>query len=97
MVRRTGGSRKKTRHKYRKKIRERGKLSVRKFFQRFETGDKVVLKAESAVQKAMYFHRFHGKIGTVKAKAGKSYEVEIRDGGKYKTVVVHPVHLSKAQ
>ena len=93
MVERRGGFRRKTRHKLRRNKFLRGKLSLRRYFQSFEPGNKVVLSAESNVQKGMYFPRFHGKIGIIKGKKGSCYQISIKDGGKEKTLVVHPVHL----
>ncbi|MGM5480514.1 MAG: 50S ribosomal protein L21e [Nanobdellota archaeon] len=95
MVDRIGGFRRKTRQKFRKNIRERGKLSQRKFFQTFEGGDKVLLHADPAYQRGMYFPRFHGKVGIIGDKVGACYEVKIKDFSKEKTVIVHPVHLEK--
>ncbi len=96
MVKRIGTIRRKTRHLLKKAIRERGKLSLRKFFQEFKIGDKVILKADPGYQNGLYHPRFHGKHGIVKAKQGKAYLVEVRDMKKTKTVLVHPVHLKRA-
>ncbi len=95
MVQRTGGSRRKTRHKLHKPLKTRGRLSIRNYFQAFNEGDKVLFKAEPAVQGGMYLPRFHGKTGTVKNKQGSCYEVIIKDGRKEKIIIVHPVHLRR--
>lgn len=95
MVDRVGGFRRNTRYKLRKNVRQRGKISLRRFLQKFEVGDVVRLVAEPAYQKGMYFPRFYGKVGKISKKVGICYEVAITDG-KQKTVVVHPVHLTKA-
>ena len=95
MVQRIGGQRRKTRHKFAKSIRERGKVSLRSFFREFKEGDKVLLYAEPAYQKGIYFRRFHGKSGKIAGKQGNCYKVKIKDGGKEKNIVVHPVHLRK--
>lgn len=95
MAQRIGGSRRRTRHKFSKEIRQKGKVSISRYFQKFNKGDKVLLKAEPAVQKGMYFPRFHGKVAIVKGKTGSCYEVIIMDGNKQKTIIVHPVHLKK--
>jgi len=97
MVTRTGGFRRKTRHKLKKNIRVRGKISLTRFFQTFTIGDKVVLNAEPGYQKGMYFPRFHGNMGTILKKIGTCYEVTIKDQNKFKTVIVHPVHLTKTK
>ena len=92
-MKRTGGIRRKTRGKLRKNIRQKGKISIRKYFQKFEIGDKVIFKAEPAVQKGMYHPRFHGKVGIVTGKTGKCYDIKIKDGKKEKLFKVHPIHL----
>lgn len=94
-MQRVGGNRRKTRYKLKKNYRERGKISIRKYLQKFIVGDKVMLKAEPAVQKGMYHPRFHGKVGEVVEQRGKCYEVKVKDGGKNKLFIVHPVHLRK--
>ena len=95
MVTRTGGFRRKTRFKLQKNIRQKGKISLKKFFQEFKEGERCVLKAEPAVQGGMYFPRFHGKSGIIKGKRGACYMVGIKDGKVEKTLIVHPVHLIK--
>ena len=96
MVKRIGGIRRKTRYKFRKEKRSKGKLSITKYLQSFDVGNKVYLHVEPAVQKGMYHPRFMGKSGIIKRKRGKCYEVTINDLGKEKTLIVHPVHLKKA-
>ena len=95
MVKKIGTFRRKTRHKLGKKKRTKGKISVSSYFKAFEIGDKVVLKAEPAVHKGMYFPRFYGKMGRIKGKKGRCYEVLITDHKKEKTLIVHPVHLKR--
>ena len=95
MVMRIGGLRRKTRYKFRKAARTHGKISLKRYFQTFNGGDKVSLGVDSAVQTGMYHPRFYGKIGVIKAKRGKCYEIKIKDGNKEKVLVAHPIHLRK--
>jgi large subunit ribosomal protein L21e len=95
MAKRVGGFRRKTRSKLKKHVRDKGKIVIKNYFQGFKPGDRVLLKAEPAVQKGMYFPRYHAKTGTVENRRGSCYEVSIMDGGKRKLLVVHPVHLRK--
>jgi len=95
MAKRVGGFRRKTRSKFKKHVRDKGKIVIRDYLQEFKPGDRVLLKAEPAVQKAMYFPRFHTRTGLVGNKIGKCYEVSIMDGHKKKLLVVHPVHLRR--
>lgn len=93
MVTRIGGFRRKTRSKLRKNIRQRGKISLSNYFKQYDIGAKVTLVGEPAVHKGMFFPRFKGKAGVVTGKQGSCYNVEIKDGKKVKTLIVHPVHL----
>ncbi len=95
MAQRIGGFRRKTRYKLKKDYRDKGKISISRYFQEFKIGDKVVLKAEPSIHKGMYHPRFHGKTGTIKSKQGKCYQVLINDHNKEKTLIIHPIHLRK--
>ena len=95
MAMRIGSARRKTRKISRKNIRRKGKISLTRYFQTFEEGAHVVFSMEPAVQKGMYFRRFHGKKGIIKSKNGRCYNVQVKDGGKTKILIVHPVHLKK--
>jgi large subunit ribosomal protein L21e len=97
MATRVGGFRRKTRSKLRKKPSERGKISIRNYFQKLDNGMSVCFKAEPAVQKGMYFPRFHGKTGKVVGTQGKCYKIEFKDGNKLKVVIAHPIHLKKVK
>ena len=96
MVKRIGGLRRKTRYKFKKDRRRKGKISITRYFQSFNAGDRVYLSLEPAVQKGMYYPPFMGKTGIIKGKRGRCYEVTINDIGKEKTLIVHPVHLKRA-
>ncbi len=93
MVQRIGGPRRKTRHKFKKPARKKGKISLTEYLKELKQGQKVILKAEPAYQKSMYHGRFHGKHGKVVGKKGNCYYVEIDDKGKTKKLIVHPIHL----
>ncbi|MFH1376955.1 MAG: 50S ribosomal protein L21e [Candidatus Woesearchaeota archaeon] len=94
-MQRVGGFRRKTRQKLRKNVRDKGKISITNYIKKLSEGDSVQLKAEPAVQKGMYFPRFHGKTGKVIKKQGTNYYVEVKDGNKKKLILIHPVHLKK--
>ena len=96
MAKRIGGMRRKTRYKFSKERREKGKISMTDYFQSFNVGDRVYLVAEPAIQKGMYHPRFMGKSGSIIGKKGRCYEVKIKDISKEKMLVVHPVHLKRA-
>jgi len=95
MVKRLGTKQRKTRHKYKRNIREKGKLSVSRYFQEFADGEMVGLKINSSIQHGRFFPRFHGMTGKINGKKGACYCVEIKDGDKEKSLYVHPIHLIK--
>lgn len=94
-MKRVGGMRRKTRYKYKKSIKEKGKVPINKFLQKFENGDLVGLKAFSSYQKGFYFRRYHGKIGRISGQQGACYFVDIKLGKNTKRILTHPVHLNK--
>ena len=97
MVTRIGTKQRKTRHKFTQHYRKKGKIPLSQYFQEFEEGSKVNLKINPNIQKGRFFPRFHGLTGTISGnKKGQCYEVTIKDGGKQKTLYIHPIHLLKA-
>jgi len=96
MVKRIGSLQRKTRHKFMQHFREKGKISLSRFFQEFKEGELVDLKISPIVQAGRFFRRFHGMSGVVMGKRGFCYEVKINDCGKEKLLMVHPMHMHKA-
>lgn len=93
MVKRVGGLRRKTRYLLRNNIKNRGKISLVRYFATFEDGQKVILKLEPSHQGGMFHRTFQGRVGVVNGKQGSCYKVDISDNGKPKQLLVHPIHL----
>jgi len=93
MAFKTKGPRSRTRKKLKKEIR--GLPPVNAFLKEFKIGEKVIIKIEPAVHRGMPFPRFHGRIGEIVGKRGRAYLLKIRDGGKEKLIISHPVHLKR--
>ncbi len=93
MVKRTGGVRKKTRHKLQKRPRDRGKVKVTNILREFKIGDKVLLKFEPAMHGGMPHPRYKGKEGTVLEQRGRAYVIAVKDLNSLKSVVCAPAHL----
>jgi|SRR3989338_7486548 len=94
-MKRIGTSQRKTRQKYTQHYREKGKISLSTYFQELNPGESVALKINPQVQKGRFFRRFYGMIGQIKGRRGFCYQVQIKDGGKEKTLYVHPIHLRR--
>lgn len=95
MTTRQGSRRRKTRHKFKKNVSDKGKVRISDVLQSFKENDRVALVAEPAVQTGMHHPRFQGHIGVVVGKQGTNYKVKITDGNLEKIQIVHPVHLRK--
>jgi len=87
------GYRSGTRHLLRKKPREHGKLGLSKLLQEYQPGNSVTVRIDSSIQKGMPHRRFHGKIGTIIQKRGRSYVVRVSQGDTMKEIIVRPEHL----
>ncbi|MCK4313450.1 50S ribosomal protein L21e [Candidatus Bathyarchaeota archaeon] len=92
-MKKSKGFRAGTRRLLKKKPRERGKLSLSKLLYEYELGGRVVVVIDSSVQKGMPHRRYHGKVGTVIEKRGRSYVVSVTQGKALKQIIVRPEHL----
>jgi len=92
-MKKSKGYRAGTRHLLKKKPRERGKLSLTNLLYQYELGNRVVIKIEPSVHKGMPHKRYHGKVGTVIDKRGRSYIVSVTQGNAVKEIIIRPEHL----
>ena len=77
-----------------KRIREKGKLRLSEYFRKFSDGDKIGVVTNVGVR-ASFPRRIRGMSGNVVGSRGKFKLIEIKDGNKLKTFIIHPVHLRK--
>ncbi len=56
-------------------------------------GEKVIIKIDPSIHRGMPFKRFHGKVGEIIEKRGRSYVILVRDGKKYKKVIARQEHI----
>ena len=92
-MKKSKGYRAGTRHLLKKKPRERGKLSLTNLLYQYELGNRVVIKIEPSVHKGMPHKRYHGKVGIVIDKRGRSYVVSVTQGNAVKEIIIRPEHL----
>lgn len=92
-MKRSKGSRSKTRYKLRKTIREGRTNPITKKIQTFDQSDIVHIIIDPSVQKGQPHPRFHGRTGKIGDKRGSAYIVEINDGNKAKKLIIRPEHL----
>ncbi|MCL9813774.1 50S ribosomal protein L21e [Natranaeroarchaeum aerophilus] len=88
------GPRQGTRNKLSNSPRDRGASPPQRSIQEFDEGQKVHLAIDPSTPKGRFHPRFNGHTGTVVGKQGRSFQVEISDKGKSKTLLANPAHLS---
>jgi large subunit ribosomal protein L21e len=93
LMRRSRGSRSKTRYKLKKSIRVGRTNPITKKMQIFNENDLVHIIIDPSVHKGQPHPRFHGKTGKVSDKRGRAYIIEINDGNKSKKLIIRPDHL----
>jgi len=79
-----------------KNSRQKGKFSFSRYFQSFQSGQKVAVVRELSVPLG-YSKRLQGRTGTIIEKRGESYYIEIPDLGKSKKYLIKPIHLKRIQ
>jgi len=97
MVRRSKGYRSRTRSLLRKHPRERGKIGLSRILRAYQPGEKVTILLEPSVHKGMPHRRYHGRVGIVEGKRGKSYVVHVEIGNQTKKIIARPEHLTPAR
>lgn len=97
MVKSSKGSRSRTRGVLTKKVREKGMPPVTRFLQRFEVGDRVVVRLEASDPHGMPHPRYQGRTCIVLERVGRAYRISFLDGGKPKELIANPIHLIPAE
>ncbi len=77
----------------RKRIREKGKIKFRRYFQDLKIGDRVSVVRELSLE-GSFPKSIQGRSGIIEEKKGRCYVVKIKIG-KGKKFIIHPVHLKK--
>ena len=77
-----------------RKLKKRKKLTVVDFMREFSVGERVIIKPKPFYKSAIPHMRYRGKPGVVIEQRGSCYLVEVRDGGKTRKIISHPIHLA---
>jgi len=92
--RKAKGFRRKSRYVLKRKPRERGKTGLSKLLHTYEPAEKVVIILNPSVHKGMPHRRYHGRIGVIAEKRGRSYVVNVSQGKAIKEIIVRPEHIT---
>jgi len=79
-----------------KKMQEKGKVKLSRYFQELKIGDKVSIIREAS-QKASFPERMQGKTGVIEEKRGKAYIVKLNDYNQEKRFIIQAIHLKKVK
>jgi large subunit ribosomal protein L21e len=90
----THGTRRKSRYKLRKTVREKGLSPISRAIQEFVEGDIVNIDLDPGIQNGMPHPKFQGRTGKIVSQRGRAYIVEVKDGGLMKEVIILPEHLT---
>jgi large subunit ribosomal protein L21e len=77
-----------------KKLRQRGKVKFSEYFKKIEDGQRVAVIKEASFP-GSFPKRILGRTGVVAGTRGTYKLVQINDGDKAKTFIIHPIHLKK--
>ncbi|MCE8422899.1 MAG: 50S ribosomal protein L21e [Candidatus Methanoperedens sp.] len=90
----THGTRRKSRYKLKKTVREKGLSPISRAIQEFEQGAMVNIDLDPGIQNGMPHPKFQGKTGKVIDQRGRAYIIAVLDGDMMKEVIVLPEHLT---
>jgi large subunit ribosomal protein L21e len=76
-----------------KEPREHGKLRLSKLLHEYQPGSHVVIMIDSSIHKGMPHKRYHGRVGIILNKRGRSYVVSVSQGDAVKEIIARPEHL----
>lgn len=92
-MKKSRGYRARTRKLLKRKPREKGKIGLSKLLQEYPLGNRVVIKINPSIHKGMPHRRYHGKVGAIADKRGRSYVVSVTQGDATKKIIVRPEHI----
>ncbi len=92
-MRKSKGYRSRTRKLLKKSPRTRGKIGLSRLLISYNQGDEVCIKIDPSVHKGMPHKRYHGRVGTIVEKRGRSYVVDVPFGDRMAQIIARPEHI----
>ena len=96
-MRHSKGYRTKTRTILRRHPRDRGKIALGRLLISYAPGQKVTISINPAIHKGMPHRRYHGRIGVVAEKRGRSYVIEVATGKTPRSIIARPEHIEPVE
>jgi large subunit ribosomal protein L21e len=76
-----------------KKFREAGKVGLSRLLYDYNINEKVKVIIDPAIHKGMPHRRYHGLVGDILGKRGRSYVIGVPIKGSVKSIIIRPEHL----
>jgi large subunit ribosomal protein L21e len=95
MAQKSSGSQQGARDKLSKTVGD--STTVNEHLKDFDEGETARIQLNPSVTEGRVHVRYHGTNVKVTGKRGAAYEVQVKDGGKTKTLYIKPVHLEKVE
>jgi large subunit ribosomal protein L21e len=77
-----------------RRIRKKGKISLKRYFQNFEAGERASVIREPSVR-ASFPERIQGKTGIIEGRRGGAYILKVMDNNQEKRYIIEAIHLKK--
>lgn len=82
--------------KRKKQARTKGKIKLSEYFKEMKEGEVVSVVKDSSIPSS-FPERIVGRIGKIIGKRGSYMLVQVKEGKKLKTHLVHPVNLRRVK
>src|SRR5438309_8260471 len=96
-MKRSKGIRNRNRTLLRRKPRDKGKQPLGRLLIAYAPGQMVKIMINPAVQKGMPHRRYHGRVGTIAEKRGRSYVVEVAGTKTPRIIIARPEHITSIE
>src|SRR3989449_4910182 len=96
-MKRSKGIRNRNRTLLRRKPRDKGKQPLGRLLIAYAPGQMVKIMINPAVQKGMPHRRYHGRVGTIAEKRGRSYVVEVAGTKTPRIIIARPEHITSVE
>jgi len=77
--------------------RDRGKIALGRMLIGYTLGQMVRISINPAVHKGMPHRRYHGRVGIVAEKRGRSYVIAIDTGKVPRSIIARPEHIEPVE
>lgn len=82
--------------KHSRAFKRKGNLTIPRLLAAYREGEMVRIDPNPSHRDGRPHLRFKGMTGKVKGRIGRAYEVDVRVGGKHKTLIVTNLHLARS-